>query len=240
MKCTIRAGECLIECGASAILMLQAVIVLLCATAVSHSGTVQLQIVTVPLKLKAVYKLAMHVMYTMFAFPYLNPLFVLKTKPICCLQLPLDFVEPIMSSQMHDWEYIAVLEPNMRILEAEGMFAEAPPSAADSIFTEALWYTTTAERKFKQRLHQGLNGRLEFAGLYAGIAAKYAYYCTLGKREDVRHHFGTQSWEPVRSELLVLGQPPDAEDVSEGLAYAEMAWAVMQEEPKLLTYGARG
>ena len=145
-----------------------------------------------------------------------------------------------MSSQMHDWKYIAVLEPAMRALETEGIFGKAPPSAAESIFTETLWYATTAERKFKHRLHQGLNGRLEFAGLYAGIAAKYAYFCTLGKREDVWHHFGTQSREPVRAELLVLGQPPDAEDVSEGLEYAEKAWAIMQEEPKLLTYGARG
>ena len=50
MKCTTCAGGCLIECGASARLMTQAGIVLLCATAISHAGTVQLQLVTVPLK----------------------------------------------------------------------------------------------------------------------------------------------------------------------------------------------
>ena len=168
----------------------------------------------------------------------LIPVPVLQNKPNL-LQLPLDFVEPIMSSQMHDWEYIAVIENTMKSVEDTS--EKAPPSAAASIFTEALWYTSQKDlKKFKQRLDKGLSGPLEFAGLYAGIAAKYAYFCTLGKHEDVLNHFGTQSWEAVHTELLVSGQARDAESLSEGLAYAENAWDIMQEEPKLLTYGARG
>ena len=144
-----------------------------------------------------------------------------------------------MTSQMHDWEYIAVIENTMKSVEDTS--EKAPPSAAASIFTEALLYTSASDlQKFKQRLDQGLNGPLEFAGLYAGIAAKYAYFCTLGKHEDILNHFGTQSWEAMHTESLVSGQPSDAESLSEGLEYAEKAWAIMQEEPKLLTYGARG
>ena len=95
---------------------------------------------------------------------------------------------------MRDWEYIAAIEDSVKRIESGGTYGEASPSAADSIFTEALWYTSKTDlQKFKQHLQMGLNGRLEFAGLYAGIAAKYAYFCTQGKSEDVLYHFGTQS-----------------------------------------------
>ena len=185
----------------------------------------------------------------MSAFPYLIPWLVQQTKPNL-LHLPLDFVEPIMTSQMQDWEYIAAVEDSLKAIESGAEYGKAPPSAADSIFTEALLYTYTPNlHTFKQRLHQGLNGRLEFAGLYAGIAAKYAYFCILGRQEDVLYHFGTQSWKPVHTELfamehlvemMVFKQPSDAESPSEILDYAMKAWAIMLEEPKLLTYGARG
>ena len=174
----------------------------------------------------------------LYPIPYTLP--VLQTKPNL-LHLPLHFVEPIMSCQMRDWEYIAAIEDSIRTIESVGTYGEAPPSAADSIFTEALWYTSKNDlQKFKQHLHMGLDGRLEFAGLYAGIAAKYAYFCTLGKPEGVLYHLGTQSWKPVQTDMLVSGQASDAESLSEGLEYAEKAWTIMQEEPKLLTYGARG
>ena len=146
-----------------------------------------------------------------------------------------------MTSRVHDWEYIAAIEDTMRAAELVATSGNSPPSAAESIFTDALWHISKSDwQKFQQCLDRGLNGPLEFAGLYAGIAAKFAYFCTLGKHEDVLYHFGTQSWEAVHLDLLVLGLPSDAESMSEGLDYAEKAWAIMQEEPKLLTYGARG
>ena len=133
-------------------------------------------------------------MYAMSPFPDLIPLLVLQTKP-SCLQLPLNFVEPIMTSQMQDWEYIAAIEDTMSTVESVGTFGKGPPSAASSIFTEALLYTSNTDLHiFKERLGAGLDSPLEFAGLYAGIAAKYAYFCTLGKPEAVLYHFGTQSW----------------------------------------------
>ena len=172
--------------------------------------------------------------------PIPHTLPVLQTKPNL-LHLPLNFVEPIMTSRMWDWEYIAAIEDSIKKIESGDTYGEAPPSAADSIFTEALWYTSITDwRPFKQRLDAGLSGPLEFAGLYAGIAAKYAYFCSLGKRARVLCHFSTQSWEPLQTDTLDLGQSSDAESLSEGLAYAEKAWAIMQEEPKLLTYGATG
>lgn len=145
-----------------------------------------------------------------------------------------------MTSQVKDWKYIAEIEGILRFIESGEASGEASPSAADSIFTEAQLYAPKSDmQKFKQHLHTGLSGSLEFAGLYAGIAAKYAYFCTLGKHDGVLYHFGTQSWQPAHTDLVVSRQPSDAEGLSEGLDYAKKAWAIMLEEPKLLTYGAR-
>lgn len=117
---------------------------------------------------------------------------------------------------------------------------KASLSAADSMATEALLYTSDANlERFKLRLHEGLSGPLEFAGLYAGIAAKYAYFCSLGKPKIVLQHFATQSWEPFLSDFSIP-EPISSECWSEALGVAEKAWAIMQEEPKLLTYGAGG
>ncbi len=49
----------------------------------------------------------------------------------------------------------------------------------------------------RRRLILGMDGPLEFAGMYAGVAAKYAYYCSLGEPEFLLRHFAIQSWSPV-------------------------------------------
>ncbi|KAL0055726.1 hypothetical protein WJX82_003798 [Trebouxia sp. C0006] len=51
--------------------------------------------------------------------------------------------------------------------------------------------------RMRRRLILGMDGPLEFAGMYAGVAAKYAYYCSLGEPEFLLRHFAIQSWSPV-------------------------------------------
>lgn len=155
------------------------------------------------------------------------------------LQLPCNSFDPIMDRQTYDWEFLEIVLDVLGVSVTGDIFSlqsKASLSAADSMATEALFYANS--NKFKQRHCQGLSGPLEFAGLYAGIAAKYAYFCSLRKAQAVLKHFATQSWEPLHAALLVPAQPAGSESWSEGLDFAKTAWAIMQEEPKVLTYGA--
>lgn len=191
---------------------------------------------------------ASHHIYT--SVPALQHIFLMHSPDVQAkpnlLQLPLDVVDPIMSYQVHDWEYIALIEGPLATIDTDVRNVwKRSPSAVDSICTEALLYTSTDNlQTFKQRMQVGLNGSLEFAGMYAGIAAKYAYFCSLGKREIVLHHLSTRSPEvtlkPLLAEQLVSAEATDQESMSEGLDYAKKSWAIMQELPKTLTYGTSG
>ena len=146
-----------------------------------------------------------------------------------------------MNGQTRDWEFLELMLSFLGVSVTRDIFSlgnKASLSAADSMATEALLYTSDANlERFKLRLHEGLSGPLEFAGLYAGISAKYAYFCSLGKPKIVLQHFATQSWEPLFPDPA---EPISSECWSEGLDIAKKAWAITQEEPKILTYGATG
>ena len=148
-----------------------------------------------------------------------------------------------MTGQTHDWEFLYVTEASLGAHATGDLFGQpgkASSSAAFAIGTEAHLYRSYPKlQQFQHRLHEGLTGPLEFAGMYAGIAAKYAYFCSLGKPKIVLQHFAAQSWEPFLSDFSIP-EPISSECWSEALGVAEKAWAIMQEEPKLLTYGAGG
>ena len=144
-----------------------------------------------------------------------------------------------MNGLSQDWAFIFLIEDKLNTGDLVGQDGEALPSAASAIGTEASLYHEPQPQKFQRRLHAGLNGLLQFAGMYAGIAAKYACFCSLGKPMVVLEHFAAQSWEPLPSDFSVA-EPISPESCSEGRGVAQKAWAIMQEEPKLLTYGGSG
>ncbi len=120
-------------------------------------------------------------------------------------------------------------------------------SAVHATFTEALLLqlqqqqqvVLNCKRRMRRRLIHGMEGPLEFAGMYAGVAAKYAHYCSLGEPKFLLQHFATQSWSPVSLEFPAAFHP-SRWNRSEALEFADRAFRVMQQRPSLLAHGASG
>ncbi len=167
-------------------------------------------------------------------------------------QLPHDLPTHLGLATISDWKEYHNLQYSLSGYRADTGVKIAlgePPhlSALHATFTEALMLLLQLPLKAalncKSRLREclilGMEGSLEFAGLYAGVAAKYAYYCSFGKPVFLLQHFATQSWSPVSVEFSTATHP-SSENMAEALEVANRAFRVMHQRPSLLAHGASG
>jgi len=166
-------------------------------------------------------------------------------------QLPHDLPKYLGLATISDWEDYHNLELSLSAYRADtgarNVAPFGPPnlSAVHATFTEALMLqlqlpgVPNCKNRMRNRLIQGLEGPLEFAGLYAGVAAKYAHYCSLGEPAFLLQHFATQDWSPVSLEFPTAFHP-SSKNMSEALDFADRAFRVMQQRPSLLAQGASG
>ncbi len=162
-------------------------------------------------------------------------------------QLPHDLPTYLGLTTISDWHTYHCLELCLSAWRTNtGVKRGAPSlSAVHATFTEAFLVQLQRQvvyncsGRMRRRLILGMDGPLEFAGMYAGVAAKYAYYCSLGEPKFLLRHFATQSWSPVPVDFPGAFHP-SSKHMADALDFANRAFRVMLQRPSLLAHGASG